>query len=681
MGEGEDVPADCGPAGASIGSVRPRCRAIGRGGAATPRAARRHAAGGAGGRRDRLPGLDRGAGRPSRRARAGGGFAAPSHAARPVDTNPVLRLADGSTAAPLDPESQIDVVEDATSRVRLSLVRGRGRFEVVPRPQRAFVVRAGDVTVTVVGTVFTVERVADSVGVTVQRGTVRVDWKSGSTPLTAGQGGWFPPLVTAGASQPGRPVVRAVPHLHHQSRVRGQRARRGGGSAADLLLAADGARLSGHPDEGVELLRKLLRDQPRDPRAPLAAFTLGRLLLVELGHPAEAATAFAQARRIAPAGPFAEDALAREVEALSKAGMAAAGRPAPASTRGLPEWAAHRHGEDGWRNQVKATTAALPVVWLSLAAFAAAAAQDPASSSSGHVELEVRGCPAIPAADVRRIVGIEIGDLLLDASASGQQRDVDRLTIRCAGNFASVEATGSSAGGGHRANSPPGRFSRRRGTARPGVAGRRAACRAQRDRSCAYPGSPRVVAAPGVEKRRLPAVAARRRAPATHRGGRGLARVRRAGWPVSFGARAEASRPAMKRGLIGGDLEFVTAEKSEPDVGRTTAWLISGAATFDVLAGGPPVASRGRVGWPPRTCARVRHQRGSGRNHRQDIHPAVGRTDDVRQLVWNAGPVGSDGRRRSRLVAVVDRRGGRGCHGHSGPRPVGCRFGRRRPGR
>jgi transmembrane sensor len=250
---------------------------------------------------------------------------APAQAAAPVDTNPVLRLADGSTAAPLDPESQIDVVEDATNRVRLSLVRGRGRFEVVPRPQRAFVVRAGDVTVTVVGTVFTVERVADRVGVTVQRGTVRVDWKSGSTPVTAGQSGWFPPLVTA-ADKPAAPPIGARGVRGASTKLAsGATARDGRGrSAAELLLDADRARLSGHPDEGVELLRKLLRDHPRDPRAPLAAFTLGRLLLVELGRPAEAATAFAQARQIAPAGPFAEDALAREVEALSNAGMAAA---------------------------------------------------------------------------------------------------------------------------------------------------------------------------------------------------------------------------------------------------------------------------------------------------------------------------------------------------------------------
>src|SRR6185312_15201173 len=155
-------------------------------------------------------------------------------------------------------------------------------------------------------TAFTVERVADRVGVAVQRGTVRVDWAAGSTLVTAGQSGWYPPLITtASAAAPGADKR---------------------GAAADLLLAADRARLAGHADEGAQLLRELLRDHEDDPRAPLAAFTLGRLLLMELGRPAEAAAVFAQARRLAPTGPFAEDSLARQVESLSRAGLAAEAR-------------------------------------------------------------------------------------------------------------------------------------------------------------------------------------------------------------------------------------------------------------------------------------------------------------------------------------------------------------------
>ena len=87
-----------------------------------------------------------------------------------------------------------------------------------------------------------------------------------------------------------------------------------------LLAAADAARLDGRPADGAALLRRLLREHRNDPRAPLAAFTLGRVLLKELDRPRQAAAAFADARALAPRGPFAEDALAREVEAWRAAG-------------------------------------------------------------------------------------------------------------------------------------------------------------------------------------------------------------------------------------------------------------------------------------------------------------------------------------------------------------------------
>jgi transmembrane sensor len=56
-------------------------------------------------------------------------------------------------------------------------------------------------------------------------------------------------------------------------------------------------------------------------RAPLAAFTLGRILLSQLGRPAEAADAFALVRKILPDGPLSADALAREAEAAARAGQ------------------------------------------------------------------------------------------------------------------------------------------------------------------------------------------------------------------------------------------------------------------------------------------------------------------------------------------------------------------------
>ncbi|MBN1608656.1 MAG: FecR domain-containing protein [Polyangiaceae bacterium] len=243
----------------------------------------------------------------------------------------VVRLADGSTATALDPATEIAVAEDKNDHAALVLTRGRGRFDVKPRPTRAFVVHVGNVTITVMGTRFTVERVADRVGVAVERGTVRVDWGVGSAVLQEDASGWYPPLMISGPgdrSSSQDPTARSrtapsgTPSLAPSSSPAAAKRE----TAGDLLVAADNARLSGHGEQAEKLLRRVLRDHRNDSRAPLAAFTLGRMLLRELGRPTEAAAVFADARRLSPRGPFAEDALAREVEAHRRAGAVALAR-------------------------------------------------------------------------------------------------------------------------------------------------------------------------------------------------------------------------------------------------------------------------------------------------------------------------------------------------------------------
>jgi transmembrane sensor len=88
----------------------------------------------------------------------------------------------------------------------------------------------------------------------------------------------------------------------------------------DLLLASDVARLSGHSEHALPVLRTIVQDHPRDARAALAAFTMGRVLLEELNRPREAADAFVLAGELDQDNTWVEDALAREVEAWSRAG-------------------------------------------------------------------------------------------------------------------------------------------------------------------------------------------------------------------------------------------------------------------------------------------------------------------------------------------------------------------------
>lgn len=89
---------------------------------------------------------------------------------------------------------------------------------------------------------------------------------------------------------------------------------------SELMAAADAARWSRHPEIAARYLRQLLARHRRSPLAALAAFTLGRVLLDELGRPMQAAEVFALVQELAPLDAVAEDALAREVEAWSKAG-------------------------------------------------------------------------------------------------------------------------------------------------------------------------------------------------------------------------------------------------------------------------------------------------------------------------------------------------------------------------
>jgi tetratricopeptide (TPR) repeat protein len=88
----------------------------------------------------------------------------------------------------------------------------------------------------------------------------------------------------------------------------------------DLLLAGDAARLSGHPREAVPYYRDALARAGTGSRAHLAAFTLGRTLLRELGDARGAAQSFERAYTLAPHGQLAEEALASEVESWARAG-------------------------------------------------------------------------------------------------------------------------------------------------------------------------------------------------------------------------------------------------------------------------------------------------------------------------------------------------------------------------
>lgn len=255
----------------------------------------------------------------------------------------VAAFADGSVAEMSTRDSELRVEQDTADHVVSRLIGG-ARFRVVPRHERSFEVRAGDVRVRVLGTTFSVQQLpSGQTQVLVERGRVEVAWLGGATQLESGQGGVFPP---AAGAEPEPPPARAsgttaAPPSPPQAPPSPSAAR---DEVGELLQAADTARLGGHPEDAVRSLRAVCDRHASDRRAPVAAFTLGRVLLDSLGRPAEAAAAFRKARVLWPGGPLAEDALAREADAWGRAGRQDAARAAAGDY--LERYPRGRHAEE-----------------------------------------------------------------------------------------------------------------------------------------------------------------------------------------------------------------------------------------------------------------------------------------------------------------------------------------------
>jgi transmembrane sensor len=279
--------------------------------------------------------------RPATDAPASSAMAAPS----------VLPIGDGIEAR-FDAGASIAVREKTDTRVVLVMQTGVGRFQVRHDPRRLFRVEAGSVVVEDIGTIFSVDRRESSVFVSVAEGAVAVSFvdargASAKRTLGAGESAEFPavapraalaaapreePPAEVASSTPEQTAPPSAPAAGWRELQKAGKHRRAyellapGGfrdvrdEPGDLLLASDVARLSHHPSEAATMLRRLLAGHSRDPRAPSAAFTLGWVLMNELGRPKEAARAFSQAESLAPRGNLAEDAIARAVEAWLRAG-------------------------------------------------------------------------------------------------------------------------------------------------------------------------------------------------------------------------------------------------------------------------------------------------------------------------------------------------------------------------
>lgn len=237
-----------------------------------------------------------------------------------------MTLPDG-TALRLDASSRAEVLAASPEGVRVRADRGKVDFDMPEGKARRVLVLAGLFEIEAHETRFSVERSERRVVVQVERGVAEV--RDGDhqllASLHAGQS-WTSeessqPAPADSSAQPApsvkpKAVSSAVAESAHER------------SARRLFEQADGARLAGQSAKAAALFDQLRKRYPDDPRAGYAAFQVGRIELDTLGRPRAAAQAFAFAMNHPGPGFFQEDAEARYVEALARAGDVAACRRA-----------------------------------------------------------------------------------------------------------------------------------------------------------------------------------------------------------------------------------------------------------------------------------------------------------------------------------------------------------------
>ena len=235
-----------------------------------------------------------------------------------------LELQDGSRVTSLRAGARVLPELVAANRVELRQVAGSLAYDVTPRAGRLFVVRVADARVEVLGTAFEIELSQHAVHVAVSRGRVRVVRGSSSAELAAGEamtlaiaapsanvaeGPERAPATASADALIGKPATSVLepsqprPGAHSTSAA-------GPPSPAELFLRADRARESGDSAAALRHLRELLRTHPRDGRATLARFTIGRLELAR-GNPRAAAESFESCGSALGGEGIAEAALAR----------------------------------------------------------------------------------------------------------------------------------------------------------------------------------------------------------------------------------------------------------------------------------------------------------------------------------------------------------------------------------
>ncbi|APR78885.1 Hypothetical protein A7982_04232 [Minicystis rosea] len=293
------------------------------------------------------------------------------HAGASASASRRIELDDGSSLV-VEAGTRMKTLSNTSSSLITLLEGGRVTFDIRPGGPRRWIIECGLATVEVVGTRFTVDRAPHHGRVTVERGVVLVRGElvkdriqrltagesleiedgaaeapapappsavassapasSAAAPLATSTVKVTPSAPTDEAREPWRELARkgAFKEAYRAIAPAGIAQQATTASVDDLLLLADVARLSGHSIEAVAPLMRVMNEKSGDPRAPMAAFTLGRVQLDALGQAPAAAQTFARAIAMGLPQGLREDAHARVVEARARAGDSAGARAAAA---------------------------------------------------------------------------------------------------------------------------------------------------------------------------------------------------------------------------------------------------------------------------------------------------------------------------------------------------------------
>jgi transmembrane sensor len=247
-------------------------------------------------------------------------------ALRTANEKLTVGLEDGSKVT-LAPRSRVAMQETDSADVALSLEAGRVACQVEKGKGRRFSVLAGDVTVRVIGTTFSVERVTlgteEKVAVDVTEGVVEVEGPDGVVKRLGAGESWSVRMATEEVQAAAEAVETSVDAENSPAHVPTKVAAPEKPAVRDLFSEARAKRNLGDAAGAAQLYQSFLAQHPRDARSGVAALELGRLRMDQLGDPAGAIAPLTQAARGARGG-LGDDALARLVRAHATLGQTAA---------------------------------------------------------------------------------------------------------------------------------------------------------------------------------------------------------------------------------------------------------------------------------------------------------------------------------------------------------------------